>query len=68
MHLCTVDADGTSQGAIGDYENAADAKLAAEEFARPDELRWKDPPKPWQPDALYVSQTLDDDVTENRDA
>jgi len=65
-----ANADAREIGAVGEFDNAADAKLAAEDEAATvgETLHWKAPPKPWQPDALYVSQTLDDGVEENRDA
>lgn len=30
-------------------------------------LKWRDPPAAWQPDAIAVSQYLDDGVDDNRD-
>ena len=68
--LIEAGSEGREFGTLGEFDNAADAKLAAEADAKAtaDELRWKDPPKAWQPDALYVSQTLDDGVEENRDS
>jgi hypothetical protein len=32
-----------------------------------DPIVWKNPPVAWQPDALMISQWLDDGVEENRD-
>lgn len=48
------------------------AKAEAEQLHRSDgsedvPLKWKDPPQAWQPDALAVSQYLDDGIEDNRD-
>lgn len=58
------------------FQTVDDAKAEAEKLHQSDgsddpedhPLRWKDPPAAWQPDALAVSQYLDDGVEDNRDA
>lgn len=68
--LTTVDAEGNALGGIADSDTVADAKLTGEEYAQSElgiELRWKEPPKTWQPDAIYVSQSIDDGIEERRD-
>lgn len=45
----------------------AKALAAQDPAASEDGLRWSDPPKAWQPDAIAISGWLDDGVEENRD-
>jgi hypothetical protein len=77
LYITTItpgDDTGTSFGTAFTTVEAAQAR--AEELHQHDgsedadttPLRWKDPPQAWQPDALCVSQYLDDGVEENRDA
>ena len=32
-----------------------------------DKIDWKEPPTAWQPDAILISQWMDDGIEENRD-
>lgn len=69
IYLTTITADDTS----GTASHVADLD-AAKELANLDPnldgatVRWKDAPEAWQPDAVAVSQWLDDGVEDNRAA
>jgi hypothetical protein len=65
FHLGSVDPDGETNGRFGDYQTLDAAKAAAEEMAQSGDgeqvaLQWKPPPVAWQPDAIVVSQYLDE--------
>lgn len=65
FHLCTVDGEGLSLGGLGDFPEVPPAMTLARELEPHETIKWKAPPRAWQPDALYVSQYLDDGVVEN---
>lgn len=67
--------DETGKGSTDPHLSVEDAQAEAERLHRSDgsedpadhPLVWKDPPEAWKPDALFVSQYLDDGVEPNRD-
>ena len=71
VEVTPTDPDGSRP--VGPYASVEDvqalATRSAASFMDVEEtpLRWKDAPAAWQPDALLVSQYLDDGVKEARD-
>lgn len=73
--LTTLEAGDDSGRGYSEVYGATEAEkvekakaLAAQDPASPEGgLRWSDPPKAWQPDAIAISGWLDDGVEENRD-
>lgn len=67
FHTTTVDEEGNPLGAGSDYATLEEAKSRCEDVAQSGDpenwgervaLKWKQPPKAWQPDAILVSQYL----------
>ena len=66
IYLTTITAAEPGGIGSGRYDSVDAAKAsAAKDPDAPDGLRWRDPPEEWKPDAICISQWLDDGIEEN---